>query len=106
MEAKAHCPSCRSRDPRKSFLASFLRDSGLRGGEGNRRPGRFCCVREDRKIYGCVAVELEVGLGVCDDEVEAEIDASGKGICPGRGSSGLGFSLLLFREVRTYYLSS
>ena len=32
-------------------------------------------VHEDQEGYGCVAVELEVGLGVGDDEVEAEIDA-------------------------------
>ena len=28
-----------------------------------------CCVHEDQEGDGCVAVELEVGLGVGDDEV-------------------------------------
>ena len=32
-------------------------------------------VHEDEESYGGVAVELEAGLGVGDDEVEAEIDA-------------------------------
>ena len=35
----------------------------------------ICRVHEDQESHGCVAVELEVGLGVGDDEVEAEIDA-------------------------------
>ena len=32
-------------------------------------------VHEDEERDGCVAVELEAGLGIGDDEVEAEIDA-------------------------------
>ena len=34
-----------------------------------------CRIHEDEEGYGCVAVELDVGFGVGNDEVEAEIDA-------------------------------
>lgn len=46
---------------------------GEEGGE--EAAGEVGCIHEDEEVYGGVAVELEVDLGVCYDEVEAEVYA-------------------------------
>lgn len=42
---------------------------------GEEAAGEVGCIHEDEEVHGGVAVELEVDLGVCYDEVEAEVDA-------------------------------
>lgn len=46
---------------------------GEEGGE--QTAGQVGGVHEDKEVDGGVAVELEVGLGVGDNEVEAKVDA-------------------------------